>query len=149
MVIFYMIWNLNSHNNNSHILSPLSPLGMSPSPCPLYTCLKKRGKMKSVLKCRLSLLLLPQSTARESTCVYKPIRGPGNRLHGRGGPSMWNGRGCSSEILNETAKGDQSGRGSTFFWPLKKTTLNFDYMNRVNKKNWKYIFLYIILRVQP
>ena len=25
-----------------------------------------------------------QSTARESTCVYKPIRGPGNRLHGRG-----------------------------------------------------------------
>ena len=26
-----------------------------------------------------------QSTARESTCVYKPIRGPGNRLHGPGG----------------------------------------------------------------
>ena len=25
------------------------------------------------------------------------------------------------------------------FWPLKAIILNFDYMNRVNKTNWKYI----------
>ena len=35
-------------------------------------------------------------------------------------------------------KGDQSGRGPTFFWPLRETILNFDFMNRVNKTNWKY-----------
>ena len=59
------------------------------------------------------------------------------------GTPIWNGRGCSSEILNETPKGDQSGRCPTFVWTLKKTILNFDYMNRVNKMNWKYIiFLY-------
>ena len=37
-------------------------------------------------------------------------------------------------ILNYT-----SGRGPTFFDPYK----NFDYMNRVNKINWKYIISYI------
>ena len=35
-------------------------------------------------------------------------------------------------------KGDQSGRGPTFFWPLRETMLNFNFMNRVNKTNWKY-----------
>ena len=29
-------------------------------------------------------------------------------------------------------KGDQSGRGPTFFWPIKAIILNFDYMDRVN-----------------
>ena len=58
-------------------------------------------------------------------------------------PIWLNGRGCSSEILNETRKEDQSGRCPTFVWPLKKTILNFDDMNGVNKMNWKYIiFLY-------
>ena len=55
----------------------------------------------------------------------------------RGGLRMWKGRGCLSEILNESPKGDQSGRGPTFFWPLKAMILNFDYMNRVNKTNWQ------------
>ena len=53
------------------------------------------------------------------------------------------GAGYSSEILNLTPKGDQSGRGPTFFH-LQETFLNFDYMNRVNIANWKYIFLYFL-----
>ena len=32
---------------------------------------------------------------------------------------IWNGRGCSSEILHQTPKGDQSGCGLSFLWPLK------------------------------
>ena len=36
---------------------------------------------------------------------------------------IWKGWGCSSEILNETPKGDRSGRGPSFFWPLKETML--------------------------
>ena len=31
------------------------------------------------------------------------------------------------------------GVAQPFFWPLKAIILNFDYMNRVNKTNWKYI----------
>ena len=31
------------------------------------------------------------------------------------------------------------GWPNLFFWPLKAIILNFDYMNRVNKTNWKYI----------
>ena len=38
-----------------------------------------------------------------------------------GGTPIWNRRGCSSEILNLTSKGDQSGRGLSKFWPLKET----------------------------
>ena len=34
---------------------------------------------------------------------------------GRGGTPIWNRRGCSSEILNLTPKGDQSGRGLSKF----------------------------------
>ena len=34
---------------------------------------------------------------------------------------IWKGWGCSSEILNWTPKGDRSGRGPSFFWPLKET----------------------------
>ena len=33
------------------------------------------------------------------------------------------GLGCPSEILNETPKGDQPGRGPTFILPLKDTIL--------------------------
>jgi len=67
-----------------------------------------------------------------------------------GATPIWNGRGCSSEILNETPKGDQSGRCPTFVWTLKKTILNFDNINRVNKMNWKYIIFFLFLRVvQP
>ena len=29
------------------------------------------------------------------------------------------------------------GVAPTYFWPLKETILNYDYMNRVNKTNWK------------
>ena len=36
----------------------------------------------------------------------------------------------------------------TFFWPQKETILNFDYTNRVNKTNWKYIIFYISSRVR-
>ena len=60
-----------------------------------------------------------------------------------GGTFIWKGRGYSSQILNLTPKGDQSGRGPTFFH-LQETFLNFDYMNRVNIANWKYIFLYFL-----
>ena len=35
------------------------------------------------------------------------------------GATIWKGRGCQSEILNWIRKGNQSGRGSTFFSPLK------------------------------
>ena len=41
---------------------------------------------------------------------------------GGGGTPMRNRRGCSSEILNLTPKGDQSGRGLSKFRPLKETT---------------------------
>ena len=60
-----------------------------------------------------------------------------------GGTPIWKGRGYSSEILNLTPKGDQSGCGPTFCH-LQETFLNFDYMNRVNIANWKYIFLYFL-----
>ena len=36
---------------------------------------------------------------------------------------------------NKAPKGKQCGRGQTFFDPLKKTILSFDYTNRVNKTN--------------
>ena len=58
-----------------------------------------------------------------------------------GGTPMWKGQGCSLEILNYTSKGDQFGRGPTVFDPYKC----FDYMNRVNQINWKYIIFYISL----
>ena len=51
---------------------------------------------------------------------------------------IWNRRGCSSEILNSTPKGDQSGRGSSFLCPLKDI------------KNTKCIIYFsLFLRVQP
>ena len=43
--------------------------------------------------------------------------GPGRR--GGGGTPIRKGRGCSSEILFYTPKGDQSGRGPTFFDPKR------------------------------
>ena len=46
------------------------------------------------------------------------------------------GLGCLSEILNETPKGDQSGRGSTFFKTIKETLL----------KHRQYIYIF---HVQP
>ena len=36
------------------------------------------------------------------------------------------------------------GVAPTYFWPLKETILNFDYMNWVNKTNWKYIYIFFI-----
>ena len=64
--------------------------------------------------------------------------------HAHGGTPIWKRRGCSFEILNYTLKGDQSGRGPTFFDPCK----NFDCMNRVNKMNLRDNF-FIFLCVQP
>ena len=54
---------------------------------------------------------------------------------GEGGRRDSHMKGCSSETLNYTPKGDQCGRGPTFFGPQKETILNFDYMNRGNKTN--------------
>ena len=42
----------------------------------------------------------------------------------RGGLRILKGWGCSSEILNQTPKGDRFGRGPSFFWPLKETKKN-------------------------
>ena len=39
------------------------------------------------------------------------------------GLRIWKGWGCSSEVLNKSPKGDRSGRGPSFFWPLKETML--------------------------
>ena len=47
--------------------------------------------------------------------------------------------------LNETTL----GVAQFFFLSLKAIFLNFDYMNGVNKTNWKYIIFLIFLRVQP
>lgn len=69
----------------------------------------------------------------------------GATIKSTGGTPIWNGRGCSSKILNKTLKGDQSRRGPTFFWPLKKTILNFDYMNRINMTIYNFL---IFLRAQ-
>ena len=44
------------------------------------------------------------------------------------------GRRCSSEILTSVGVA-----GPNLFLTLKRIILNFDYMNRVNKTNWKYI----------
>ena len=52
---------------------------------------------------------------------------------GGGGLRIWKGWGCSSEILNSTPKGDRSGSGPSFFWPLKETML----------KHRQYIYIYI------
>ena len=41
--------------------------------------------------------------------------------------------------LKETTLGE-----AQFFLSLKAVFLNFDYMNRVNKTNWKYIFFFNI-----
>ena len=46
-------------------------------------------------------------------------------------------------------KGDQSRRGPTFFWPPKAIILNFDYMNRVNKTNWKHIIFKYFFECNP
>ena len=43
--------------------------------------------------------------------------------------------------LKETTLGE-----AQFFLSLKAVFLNFDYMNRVNKTNWKYIFFLMIRR---
>ena len=42
----------------------------------------------------------------------------------RGGLRILKGWECSSEILNQTPKGDRFGRGPSFFWPLKETKKN-------------------------
>ena len=39
----------------------------------------------------------------------------------KGGTPIWYRRGCLSEILNSTPKGEQSGRGLSFLWPLQDT----------------------------
>ena len=54
------------------------------------------------------------------------------RFHPGGGLRIWKGWGCSSEILISTPKGDRSGRGPSFFWPLKETML----------KHRQYIYIY-------
>ena len=43
------------------------------------------------------------------------IPGVGGRLR------IWKGWGWSLEILNFILRGDRSGRGLSFFWPLKET----------------------------
>ena len=58
---------------------------------------------------------------------------------GGGGDSHMKGAGKLVGNFEWNPEGDQSGRGPTFFWPLKQIILNFDYKNRVNKTNWKYI----------
>ena len=61
---------------------------------------------------------------------------------GGGGTPHMKGVGMLVGNLNLTPKGDQSGRGPTFFWPLKAIISNLDYINRVNKTNWKYTIVF-------
>ena len=74
--------------------------------------------------------------------------GPGEGGGGGGGLGLriWKGWGCSSEIkpLKET----NLGGGPTIFWPLNAIILNFDYMNRVDKMNWKKYNFLIFLRAK-
>ena len=52
--------------------------------------------------------------------------GGGDSAYERGGDARW-------KFWIKTPKGDQSGRGSSFFWPLKETML----------KHRQYMYLYI------
>ena len=55
-----------------------------------------------------------------------------------GGLRIWKGWGCSWEILNQTPKGDRSGRGLSYFWPLKETMLKH-----------RQLYIFIFFHVQP
>ena len=67
-------------------------------------------------------------------------RRPCLMVSSRGELRIWKGWGCrSSEILNYTPKGDRSGRGPRFFWPLKETML----------QHRQYIYIFIFFGVQP
>ena len=63
----------------------------------------------------------------------------------RGGGAYERGGDAHRKFWIRPLKETNLGVAQTFFWPLKAIILNFDYMKRVNKTNWKYIFL----RVQP
>ena len=56
---------------------------------------------------------------------------------GTGLPYERGGPGFPTQILNYTPKEDQSRCNPTLFQPLKENILNFDYMNRVNRTDWK------------
>ena len=61
--------------------------------------------------------------------IHKNVLRPGGNSHMKGAGML------VGNENNKTPKGKQCGRGQTFFDPLKKTILSFDYTNRVNKTN--------------
>ena len=63
----------------------------------------------------------------DKACLRAP-RGRGELGYERDGDAC---RKCWIKPLKETSL----GVAPTYFWPLKETILNFDYMNRVNKTN--------------
>ena len=134
--------------DNSLVISSISPfLKILLSLHSKSSDKKFRGKqfcsIKIVRERKIQCDIRPSHPIMTGFSIYAVPSLPG------GGNPIWKGRGCSSEILNLTPKGDQSGRGPTFFLPLKAIMLNFDHMNRVNKTNWKYIIFKNFFECKP
>ena len=70
-------------------------------------------------------IIIKRMSIRETICInHHSIEiYPADSIIPEGRLRIWTGWGCSSEILNQTPKGDRSGRGPSFFWPLKETML--------------------------
>ena len=91
---------------------------------------------------------------RRAPC-NNPRNSCGMHLAGGGGGSAYQ-RGCSSEIVNKTPKGDRSGCVPRFFWSLKEAMLKHRSMRKLVLYEWskwnelkiyniKYIFLYFYI----
>ena len=70
----------------------------------------------------------------ETEPSWKTTRGGGG-----GGLHYGNRRGCSSEMLNLTPKGDQSGRALSKIWPLKETAKK---EKKEEKREFDFLFLF-------
>ena len=82
---------------------------------------------------------------------------------------QWNSRGVTPHMkgvgmlvrnFELTPKGDRSGHGPSFFWPLKKTTLKHRQMRKLGLYEWskqkalkmhisKYMYFYVFFAYNP
>ena len=92
---------------------------------------------------RLRPSLRKRSSFRVSHAVdlQYPLKNLHVYLSRGGGTLIWKGWGCSTETWRPICE------WPNLFWPSNRYHfINFDYINRVNKTKWKYIFLNISSR---
>ena len=86
----------------------------------LYMYITSILGMKKSLVCKFQLVAMPTLPSWGSLDTPNILDTGATR----GGTPIWNRRGCSSQILNLTPKGDHLGIAhSSFLWPLKETNL--------------------------